>query len=263
MSTDVTPGAATRTDPGGTTPAMAAPQPLYERIEKQLRRRLAAATDGDPFPSEPRLAAEFGVSRMTVRAALAGLERDGLLERVPGRGSFVRKAAAARPVGTLLSFYDQALAAGRTPRSRVLRAGVRPASPQEAAALYPTAPVQDATVVGVSRVRLFDDLPVAVEHATFPASLDALLTADLETGSLHNALRRLGLHPTLGSSVLTARTAGDDAPELGVDAATPMLVEMRSIADQHGAPLEHTVSSYVAHRYALQVDFSVAHREGP
>ncbi|MEV0694588.1 UTRA domain-containing protein [Streptomyces sp. NPDC050388] len=104
----------------------------------------------------------------------------------------------------------------------------------------------------------------AVEHAVFPPALENLLTADLETGSLHNALRRLGLHPTLGSSVLTARTAGEDAPELDVSAATPMLVETRSVTDQHGAPLEHTVSSYVAHRYALQVDFSVvARHENP
>lgn len=237
---------------------MAASQPLYERIEKQLRRRLEGAADGDPFPSESRLAQEFGVSRMTARAALVRLERDGLLERVPGRGSFVRQAAAARPVGTLLSFHDQALALGKTPRSRVLEAAVRPASPQEAAALYPAPTTQPASVVAISRVRLFDDLPMAIEHATFPATLDALLTADLESGSLHQTLRRRGLHPTLGSSVLTARTAGDDARELDVDPTTPMLVETRSIIDQHGNPLEYTISSYVAHRYALKVDFSVS-----
>jgi GntR family transcriptional regulator len=239
---------------------MAAPQPLYERIEKQLRRRLDAAADGDPFPSEPRLAQEFGVSRMTVRAALVGLERDGLLQRVPGRGSFVRKAAAARPVGTLLSFHDQAIAAGKTPRSRVLQAAVRPARPDETAALYPGAAAQPASVVAISRVRLFGDLPVAIERAAFPASLDALLTADLETGSLHNTLRRLGFDPTLGSSVLTARTADDDADELGVPPTTPMLVETRTIVDQHGGPLEFTTSSYVADRYALRVDFSVVAR---
>ncbi|MFH8774441.1 GntR family transcriptional regulator [Streptomyces sp. NPDC017958] len=237
---------------------MAATQPLYERIEKQLRRRLEAAADGDPFPSEARVAEEFGVSRMTARAALVRLERDGLLERVPGRGSFVRQAPAARPVGTLLSFHDQALAGGRTPRSRVLEAAVRPASPQESTALYPADTTQPASVVAISRVRYFDDLPVAIEHAAFPATLDALLTADLETGSLHQTLRRLGLHPTLGSSVLSARTADQDAPELDVDPTTPMLVETRSIVDQHGNPLEFTVSSYVAHRYALKVDFSVA-----
>ncbi|MEY9930909.1 GntR family transcriptional regulator [Catenulispora sp. GP43] len=242
---------------------MAAPQPLYERIGRQLRRRLDAAEDGDPFPSEPRLAEEFGVSRMTVRAALAGLERDGLIERVPGRGSFVRKAAAERPVGTLLSFHDQALAAGHTPRSRVLRAGPRPASGQEAAALWPDGAPQPAEVVAISRIRLFDDLPIAVEHAVFPAALEALLTTDLETGSLHNALRRLGVRPTLGSSVLTARTAGDDAAGLGVTPGTPMLVETRTIHDQHGDPVEHTVSSYVADRYALKVEFSVVTSNDP
>jgi GntR family transcriptional regulator len=242
---------------------MAASQPLYERIENQLRRRLEAAADGDPFPSETRLAQEFGVSRMTARAALVRLERDGLLERVPGRGSFVRRPAADRPVGTLLSFHDQALALGRTPRSRLLQAALRPGSPQELAALHPGPGTQPTAVVALSRVRQLDDHPVAVEHATFPATLESLLTADLETGSLHQALRRLGLHPTLGSSVLTARTAAADAPELGVDPTTPMLVETRSIVDQHGSPLEYTVSSYVAHRYALKVDFSVSAPDAP
>jgi GntR family transcriptional regulator len=237
---------------------MPAPQPLYQRIEKQLRRRMEAAADGDPFPSEPDLAVEFSAARTTVRAALANLERDGLLERIPGRGSFVRKAAAKRPVGVLLSFHDQAVAEGRTPRSRVVRAEVRSASAHEAAALYQGEDPQPATVVAISRVRLFDDVPIAIERAVFPGALDALLMADLETGSLHNALRRLGLSPTLGSSVLTARTADADAAELGVTPTTPMLVETRTIVDQHGKPVEYTISSYVADRYALKVDFSVA-----
>ncbi|GGX62616.1 GntR family transcriptional regulator [Streptomyces fructofermentans] len=233
-------------------------RPLYERIERQLRARLDAAADGDPFPSETQLAREFGVARMTVRAALAGLERDGRLDRVPGRGTFVRKAASARPVGTLLSFHDEVLASGRTPGSRVLEAVVRAASPEEAAALHPHAPSRSADVVAITRVRLSDDVPLAVERATFPASLGALLDTDLETGSLHAALRRLGFSPTLGSSLLSARTADADAGELGVAATTPMLVETRSIADQHGDPLEHTVTSYVASRYTLRVDFTVS-----
>src|SRR5258708_8782582 len=94
---------------------MAASQPLYERIEKQLRRRLADAGDGAPFPSEPQLADEFGVSRMTVRAALAGLERDGMLERVPGRGTFVRKGAPPRPLPLLLTFPHPPPPPGHTP----------------------------------------------------------------------------------------------------------------------------------------------------
>src|SRR5262245_62022065 len=212
--------------------------PLYERIEKQLRRRLAEADDGDAFPSEPRLAEEFRVARMTVRAALSGIERDGLLERVPGRGSYVRKPAAQRPVGTLVSFHDQALAEGRTPQSRVLEAISRPALPAEITALG-LGDTKEPTVVAITRVRCFDDLPIAIERAVFPGDLTDLLTADLETGSLHQALRRLGHEPTVGSSVVTAETARDDAASLGVKPSTPLLVERRIIIDQHRQPLEY------------------------
>jgi GntR family transcriptional regulator len=233
--------------------------PLYERIEKQLRRRLAEAADADPFPSEPRLAEEFGVARMTIRAALSRIERDGLLERVPGRGSYVRKPATHRPVGTLVSFHDQALAEGKTPRSQVLEAAHRPASPAEVAALG-LGGTDEPTVVAITRVRYFDDLPIAIERAVFPGHLTDLLMADLETGSLHHALRRLGHEPTVGSSVITAGSAGDDAASLGVKPSTPLLVETRTITDQEQEPLEHTTSRYVAERYALRVDFTVAAR---
>ncbi|MCP2339420.1 GntR family transcriptional regulator [Actinomadura rupiterrae] len=230
---------------------MAVSRPLYERIEKQLRRRLDAAAEGDPFPSETRLAQEFDVSRMTVRAALAGLERDGLLERVPGKGTFVRRPATSRPVGTLLSFHDQALTLGRTPRSSVLEAGLRAATPEEASALG------HQRVVAVRRTRFLGEEAVAIEDAAFPDSLSAVLDADIETASLHQALRQLGFEPTAGTSFLTARIAGDDAVHLGVPPETPLLVETRTIVDQHGAPLEHSTSAYVAERYNLKVDFTI------
>ncbi|MFV0457342.1 MAG: GntR family transcriptional regulator [Actinomycetales bacterium] len=229
--------------------------PLYERIERQLRRRLDQATEGDLFPSEPALATEFGVARMTIRAAMNRIERDGLVERVPGRGTYVRKPASQRGVSTLLSFHDQALAEGRTPRSRTVAATTRRATPVEKAALGLDEPA--ASVVAITRVRLLDDVPIAIEYAVFPGHLDDLLETDLETASLHQELRRRGHEPTLGSSVITATTADADATVLGVDPATAILVETRTITDQNHRPLEHTISRYVAERYALRVDFTV------
>ncbi|MGH8879114.1 MAG: UTRA domain-containing protein [Stackebrandtia sp.] len=69
--------------------------------------------------------------------------------------------------------------------------------------------------------------------------------------------RRLGFTPTLGSSIISARTADDDAAELGVADHAPLPVETRSIIDQNGEPLEYTVSSYLAERYSLRVEFTV------
>lgn len=234
---------------------MAKTPPLYARIERELRTRLARARPGDVVPAESVLAEEFGVARMTVRAALNALESDGLIERIQGRGTFVRQRPEPRAAGTLMSFQDQVRRWGRVPRSRLVEGEVRAASSSEAAALQLTA--ARPRVVSIVRVRFADDVPLAVEYACFPPHLDALLNLDLETGSLHRALHERGLRPTLGSSRLTAQRAGPDSELLHVPADEPLLVETRLIVDQHSAPLEYTVSRYVGHRYDLQVTFDV------
>lgn len=229
--------------------------PLYVRIERELRARLARARPGDVVPAESVLAEEFGVARMTMRAALNALESDGLIERIQGRGTFVRQQPVPRAAGTLMSFHDQIRSWGRNPSSRLMEAEVRAASAEEAAALQLAAAAP--RVVSIVRVRLADDVPLAVEYACFPPYLDALLDRDVETGSLHRALHELGLRPTLGSSTLTAQPAGPDGERLHVPATEPLLVETRLIVDQHSAPLEYTISRYVGARYALQVTFDV------
>ncbi|MEV4755149.1 GntR family transcriptional regulator [Micromonospora sp. NPDC049559] len=229
--------------------------PLYARIERELRARLSRARPGDVLPAEPALAAEFGVARMTVRAALNALEADGLIERIQGRGTFVRQPPEPRAAGTLMSFQDQIRAWGRIPASRLVAGEVRAASSAEAAMLHLAAAAP--RVVSIVRVRLADDIPLAIEYACFPPHLTALLDVDLETGSLHRALHDRGLRPTLGSSTLTAQRAGVDGERLHVPADEPLLVETRLVVDQHSAPLEYTVSRYVGDRYSLRVAFAV------
>lgn len=235
-----------------------AKQPLHERIERELRRRIDAMADGERLPSEPRLAEEFAVSRMTVRAALGAIERDGLLHRMPGRGSFARKAPTTRRVAQLVSFHDQAQAAGKTARSRVLGAERRVPTLEEATALG-----GPASVVAITRVRCLDDLPVAIEHAVFVPELATLLDLDLETASAHSAIRRLGYEPVAGSSTLGARNAGEDATALAVSPETALLVETRIVRGADGSPLEYTSSAYVPQRYSLDVEFTIAHGAPP
>lgn len=246
--------------------------PLYAQIELELRKRLDQASPGELMPSEPSLATEFGVARMTVRAAINRLEAEGLIDRIPGRGTFARRGPTPRPSGHLMSFHDQIRHWGRTPSSRVVEARLRPATVTEQAALYavslPRGGVEpvvranrgtstEASVVAITRVRLADGIPLAVERACFAASLSELLDVDLERRSLHQTLRDLGRHPTLGSSTITAQMAGEDAAWLTVHESDPVLVETRLIVDQDAVPLEYTVSRYLGSRYSLQVAFDV------
>jgi len=87
---------------------------------------------------------------------------------------------------------------------------------------------------------------------------DVVMGADLETGSLHEALAGAGLHLRRGHATITAEAATpDDARLLGVAEGDALLVERRVILDVHGRPVEATESRYPGERYALDVRFEV------
>jgi GntR family transcriptional regulator len=232
---------------------MAEPVPRYLTIEQSLRTRIAVLEPHAPMPSDAQLCEEFGVSRMTARGAVQRLVHEGLVYRVPGRGTFVAPARANRTASRILSFTDEMRRSGRAPRSRVVERLVRPATAEERRRL------DAADVLVLRRVREADDEPVALETAVFAAErVQQLLDADLEADSLFDTLADAGLVPTAGHAVITAEAAsGEDARLLGVRKGSPLLVERRLISDQDDAPLELTESRYVPERYDIDVDFEV------
>jgi GntR family transcriptional regulator len=230
--------------------------PRHREIEQALRARIADLKPGDPLPSDAALCREFGVSRMTARNAVGRLAEEGLITREPGRGSFVAVPQSHRRANSLMSFSEEMRRQGRAPRSRLVRREQRPARPHEVRDLR----LRDGErVVALVRIRLADDLPIALESVALQGRCAAaVMQADLETGSLHEALRGSGFVPARGRATITAGTASaDDAHLLDVAPGTPLLVERRVIVDQRGRPLESTESRYPADRYALDVDFEV------
>ena len=230
--------------------------PRYREIEQALRARIATLRPGQRLPSDADLCAEFGVSRMTARHAMAQLADEGLVRRDPGRGTFVAEPPTHRRATFLMTFSHEMRRQGRVPSSRIVRRVERQPTDSERSDLR----VRDgADVIELCRVRLADGEPVALETAVLTIDCAPLVLAtDLENSSLHEALIKEGMVPTRGKSSIGAESASDDdATLLGVRVGEPILVERRLIVDQRGRPLERTESRYAADRYGLEVGFSV------
>jgi GntR family transcriptional regulator len=214
---------------------------LHGQIEDWLAGEIAAGTlvPGDRLPTEHDLAAWFGVSRMTLRHALAELARRGLVTRTVGRrgGTFVAAAKLEQDLTTLAGFSEQLRRHGMVAGARVLTASERPAGPRAAAALDigPDDPVYE-----VRRIRLGDGRPIAVERSLFPASrFPGLLDCRLD-GSLYELLDvKFGLRPCRARESMEPVTAGvREAEALEVPEGAPLMLVERTAYARSGEPVE-------------------------
>jgi GntR family transcriptional regulator len=227
----------------------------------QLRQALLEAIDdelspGAMIPSERDLMAQHGVSRATVRAAIATLVSDGRLAKVPGKGTVVTRPRVESQLH-LASFTQDMRRRGHRPTTKLLACGLEPADESLAKALD-LAP--DASVWRLERLRLADDEPMAVETSWYPESLFPRLDAENLTESLYAVLEsRYGVVITgAEQTVWTERADRSDARLLDVSAGAPLFVFDR-VASSSERPVERTVSRYRGDRYQL----SMSLRRGP
>ncbi len=160
--------------------------PVYKKIQNTIRKRIEAAqlTPGDAVPSERELAKTHEVSLMTARHALAGLEREGIVERRRGAGTFV--ALPKIHFNKLMSYTEHMSSRGLVPRSRVLLAKVIEHEQEVAARLGLPA---TSHLVKIERLRLTGEEPFALETCYLPAAdFSGLVAAPLGRSSLFAAL---------------------------------------------------------------------------
>jgi GntR family transcriptional regulator len=228
----------------GTAPdlARASSRPAYVRIEQWLTACIADGTlvPGDKLPREEQLAASLGVSRMTLRQALSGLETVGTIVRRPGRqgGTFVAQPRIVCDLTGLAGFTEQMRRAHVRAGARVVNAITRPASRTEAHALGLP---RSGSVHEVVRVRSADREPLALEHSCFPAALFPDLLEQRLTGSLYRLLgRRYDHAPHTASEVLApVISTPEQAQLLRVEPGSPLLLIERTAFTASGVAVEH------------------------
>ncbi len=227
---------------------LAAVGPAYARIAQDLRARAAELAPHTPMASEREIAEEFHVSRMTARQAVSVLESEGAVYRRPPRGTFVAEPRVRFQIG---SFTEQVERLGRRPRALVLEAVRARATRTQATALG--IPLGRPVHV-LSRLRLADTEPLAIERTVIPAGLTPGLLEHPLDGSIWAIMRdSYELVPTNASVVLESRPLDQEVSQLlGVRVGAPGIVLTRHTADAHGRCVEFAQDTYRADRAAFE-----------
>src|SRR4029078_3258645 len=192
--------------PAKMTKQSAARQQVLELIE-----RLGVGT---AIPSERQLRAGPRVSRLTVRAALDDLAREGYLVRRRGSGTYVQQPKIAQEL-TMTSFSEDMRRRGMTPGSRTLSMDTELAGARLGRLLH-VSPSEKILVI--KRLRLADGETMAIETLHLPASLVPGVEAEPLAGSFYDLAReRYGIEIASGTQAIEPTVTNvEESAALGV-----------------------------------------------
>jgi GntR family transcriptional regulator len=218
--------------------------PVYKEIQNAIRKRIQESQlkPGDLVASERELARTHGVSLMTARHALAGLEREGVVERRQGAGTFV--ASPKIHFNKLMSYTEQMSSRGLDPRSRLLSIKLIEHEPEVAARLRLPA---TSRIVKLQRLRESSDEPLALETCYLPASeYSDLLDVPLGRASLFATLQReYGVDLAYADEEVDATPAEPNIADLlHLQPGVPVLRIRQVIYSTAGKPTIYVIGFY-------------------
>ena len=227
--------------------------PRYIQIASALRRRLStsACQTGHRLSSENQLAAEFSVSRETVRAALRLLREEGAVHAVVGRGTFV--SPGRKPIGVRITLpISDPYIAGRPSAMRILSEGLAPSPPDAARALAirPHTPLYTYTIL-----RTIKGQPFRYAKVYLPEEISRRLGSRSAPGlTISEKLERnAGLRLVRCTQTVFAVPAPKDAAGmLNVPAGTSVLFFRRVYFDLAGTAVEFAIDYQDSTRFPYE-----------
>ncbi len=195
---------------------------------------------------------QYGVSRATIRQAIAELCSEGVLYRLPRRGTYVAAPKFSATLGELVGFSEELHERGLSAETTVLSMSSGPAETAEAESLEvpPGSPVfRIERLVRVERTPLFYDqtlLPSAVG--------EGLTAAEVRSLPLYTLIERRGVHLGEGDQTIEAvRATGREAGCLQVSEGSPLLRVRRVTRDTDGHVIESALAYYRSDRYQYRL----------
>jgi len=234
------------------------PVPLYAQLKEHIRSRILDGTyaPSSRMGSESELGAAFGVSRITVRQALGDLQKEGLIFKIHGKGTFVSKPKAFQNVSSLKGLAEALAASGHEVANRMCGFDYLPA---DAIVAQRLGLEEGQTVVEIRRVRLVNREPVSLEVTYLPEVIGRRLeSADLAARDIFLILEN-DLDIALGHADLAVdaiEATAQMVTALGVRPKSPIMRIERLTHTADGQPLDFEYLYYRgdAFQYRLRID---------
>jgi GntR family transcriptional regulator, phosphonate transport system regulatory protein len=226
----------------------------WRQIAESLSDDITGATFPDGrLPTEPDLAARFGVNRHTIRRAVAALADQGLVRVEQGRGTFVANRQIDYLLGRRTRFSTNLQRQGREPGHRLIATTRGPA---DAATAQELALGPGAEVIEIAAVGYADGAPVSYALHRFPAERFAGLPAAFAaTGSITAALAACGVADyTRRTTALVARMpSATEARHLEQPLTRPVLQSDAVNIDPDGIPIQRSITAFSGDRVQILV----------
>ncbi|WP_421383568.1 GntR family transcriptional regulator [Bacillus salacetis] len=235
------------------------PIPIYYQLGELIKELIEKGElkPGDSLPAEREYAEKFQISRMTVRQAFTQLVNEGYLHRVQGRGTFVaeRKPKIEQGLQGLTSFTEDMVSRGMKPGSQLINFEIIPATNDIARELG----IQEyGPVYEIQRIRMADDMPMALETNYISANFIKGLTEQIVNQSLYAYIEEtLDLKIDHASQVIESSIADEmEAEFLKIQEGSPIMLIQRNTFLSDGTPVEYVRSSYRGDRYKFKIQMN-------
>jgi len=228
------------------------PIPLYHQLAQSIEHAISTGVlaPGDRLENELALTSRLGLSRPTARQAIQELVKKGMLVRKRGVGTQVVRSQFRRDE-RLSSLNEDLAKAGRRPSTRLLELSVGELDADIRDAID-AAEVTDREFTKIRRLRLADDVPLAVLTNYLPAHFE-LNEDELERRGLYACLRPLGVNLSIAHQRASARLMTEEEASLLGDRTPAACLTVDRIAyDDVGRFVEFGRHVYHAAHYSIQ-----------
>lgn len=235
------------------------PKPLYIQLEELIRGKIESGEwqPNTAIPSEAELNRLYDVSRMTIRSACSQLVQDGLLYRVPGKGTFVAEPKIMTETLAYVGFREQLERMGYETTTELLEISKKEATYNVAKRLkcHPGAPILE-----IIRMRYINGEPISLHYSRIPYELcKALEESKLETEQLCVLLEKnCNLKPSMITETLESVGANEKECQLfRVPPGYPLLVLEDIMFSQEDHPFEYSKVVFRGDKIKLKYEYHI------